>query len=451
MFRVQRLIVVDDADGRLRVVRGGKGDEEVAVGADPLGLLTRIAQALIGELPDRLQQTVARRPTTCSTCTRDLSTSGLSRSTTSRAAPPHTCSAASSAMLRRTAAWNRTRSCPSSRSWLHASVACSVLWVTADRLPRSRTRSASPSRDAISLGARAEVRAAASSRASGIPSQRHADLGHRRRGRLVEREVRGRASALARRTAVPTPAPPADRVVAGRARSGRASDSGTAPTRSGSRLANTITPGQPRNTSAVSRAHASSRCSQLSGPAACGGPPIARASATSAVSVQGIGTSSTTTVSGPTPVATIARIREHRTRGVAAAQLRRQPRTRAASCPRRPARSGSAAACAPSACAISAICVRGRRPFGPVGKIVDELDERLGVAKGGRVFLNKISPTTRPSCWGIALYSFVVVLATGVSCRSSSSRRRTGSCTRPTAPTCRCPEPSGCRPPTSRQ
>ena len=54
-------------------------------------------------------------------------------------------------------------------------------------------------------------------------------------------------------------------------------------------------------------------------------------------------------------------------------------------------------------------------PFGQVGKIVDELDDRLGVAKGGRVFLDKIFPDHWSFMLGeIALYSFVVLLATGV-------------------------------------
>ena len=39
-------------------------------------------------------------------------------------------------------------------------------------------------------------------------------------------------------------------------------------------------------------------------------------------------------------------------------------------------------------------------PFGQVGKIVDELDERLGVAKGGASSSTRSSPTTGPSCWG---------------------------------------------------
>src|SRR5271157_2345058 len=54
-------------------------------------------------------------------------------------------------------------------------------------------------------------------------------------------------------------------------------------------------------------------------------------------------------------------------------------------------------------------------PFGQVGKIVDELDDRLGVAKGGRVFLDKIFPDHWSFMLGeISLYSFIVVLATGV-------------------------------------
>ena len=54
-------------------------------------------------------------------------------------------------------------------------------------------------------------------------------------------------------------------------------------------------------------------------------------------------------------------------------------------------------------------------PFGPVGKIVDELDDRLGVAKGGRVLLDKIFPDHWSFMLGeISLYSFVVLLATGV-------------------------------------
>ena len=54
-------------------------------------------------------------------------------------------------------------------------------------------------------------------------------------------------------------------------------------------------------------------------------------------------------------------------------------------------------------------------PFGQVGKAVGELDERLGVAKGGRVFLDKIFPDHWSFMLGeISLYSFVVLLATGV-------------------------------------
>jgi ubiquinol-cytochrome c reductase cytochrome b subunit len=54
-------------------------------------------------------------------------------------------------------------------------------------------------------------------------------------------------------------------------------------------------------------------------------------------------------------------------------------------------------------------------PYGHVGKVVGELDDRLGVAKGGRVFLDKIFPDHWSFMLGeIALYSFVVLIATGV-------------------------------------
>jgi len=54
-------------------------------------------------------------------------------------------------------------------------------------------------------------------------------------------------------------------------------------------------------------------------------------------------------------------------------------------------------------------------PFGHVGKVVDELDDRLGVAKGGRVFLDKIFPDHWSFMLGeISLYSFIVLLATGI-------------------------------------
>ena len=54
-------------------------------------------------------------------------------------------------------------------------------------------------------------------------------------------------------------------------------------------------------------------------------------------------------------------------------------------------------------------------PYGHVGKLVDELDDRLGVAKGGRVLLDKIFPDHWSFMLGeIALYSFVVLIATGI-------------------------------------
>ncbi|MGP0029574.1 MAG: cytochrome b [Acidimicrobiales bacterium] len=54
-------------------------------------------------------------------------------------------------------------------------------------------------------------------------------------------------------------------------------------------------------------------------------------------------------------------------------------------------------------------------PYGHPGRIVNELDDRLGIAKGGRVFLDKIFPDHWSFMLGeISLYSFVVLLATGV-------------------------------------
>ncbi|HVB91410.1 MAG TPA: ubiquinol-cytochrome c reductase cytochrome b subunit [Acidimicrobiales bacterium] len=54
-------------------------------------------------------------------------------------------------------------------------------------------------------------------------------------------------------------------------------------------------------------------------------------------------------------------------------------------------------------------------PFGRVGNVVNELDDRLGVAKGGRVFLDKIFPDHWSFMLGeISLYSFVVIMVTGV-------------------------------------
>src|SRR5579875_2134610 len=54
-------------------------------------------------------------------------------------------------------------------------------------------------------------------------------------------------------------------------------------------------------------------------------------------------------------------------------------------------------------------------PYGRVGNVVKELDERFGVAKGGRVFLDKIFPDHWSFMLGeIALYSFIVLIATGI-------------------------------------
>ncbi len=56
-----------------------------------------------------------------------------------------------------------------------------------------------------------------------------------------------------------------------------------------------------------------------------------------------------------------------------------------------------------------------RGPYGRVGQVIEELDDRLGLAKGGRVFLDKIFPDHWSFMLGeIALYSFIVIIATGI-------------------------------------
>ena len=54
-------------------------------------------------------------------------------------------------------------------------------------------------------------------------------------------------------------------------------------------------------------------------------------------------------------------------------------------------------------------------PYGRLGTTLGELDDRLGVGRGGRAFLDKVFPDHWSFLLGeIALYSFVVLLATGV-------------------------------------
>jgi ubiquinol-cytochrome c reductase cytochrome b subunit len=54
-------------------------------------------------------------------------------------------------------------------------------------------------------------------------------------------------------------------------------------------------------------------------------------------------------------------------------------------------------------------------PYGRVGKTLGELDDRLGVAKGGRTFMDKIFPDHWSFMLGeIALYSFLILLVTGI-------------------------------------
>src|SRR5579863_4227327 len=56
---------------------------------------------------------------------------------------------------------------------------------------------------------------------------------------------------------------------------------------------------------------------------------------------------------------------------------------------------------------------RGR--YGRIGQMIEEIDDRLGVAKGGRTLLDKIFPDHWSFMLGeIALYSFVVLIATGI-------------------------------------
>jgi ubiquinol-cytochrome c reductase cytochrome b subunit len=53
--------------------------------------------------------------------------------------------------------------------------------------------------------------------------------------------------------------------------------------------------------------------------------------------------------------------------------------------------------------------------YGRVQQMVNELDDRVGIAKGGRVFLDKIFPDHWSFMLGeIALYSFVILVATGI-------------------------------------
>jgi ubiquinol-cytochrome c reductase cytochrome b subunit len=54
-------------------------------------------------------------------------------------------------------------------------------------------------------------------------------------------------------------------------------------------------------------------------------------------------------------------------------------------------------------------------PYGRVQQAINELDDRIGIAKGGRVLLDKIFPDHWSFMLGeIALYSFVVLVATGI-------------------------------------
>jgi ubiquinol-cytochrome c reductase cytochrome b subunit len=59
--------------------------------------------------------------------------------------------------------------------------------------------------------------------------------------------------------------------------------------------------------------------------------------------------------------------------------------------------------------------VTTRASNGPLARMIGEMDDRLGVARGGRIFMDKIFPDHWSFMLGeIALYSFVILLATGV-------------------------------------
>src|SRR5579875_2665027 len=83
-----------------------------------------------------------------------------------------------------------------------------------------------------------------------------------------------------------------------------------------------------------------------------------------------------------------------------------------------PSPQGQGAPVAPGASARGAPARRARAmrgPYGRLGQAVEELDERLGIARGLRVFLDKIFPDHWSFMLGeIALYSFIVLVATGI-------------------------------------
>ena len=64
---------------------------------------------------------------------------------------------------------------------------------------------------------------------------------------------------------------------------------------------------------------------------------------------------------------------------------------------------------------MSSTTKKSESPYGPIGDKLNELDDRLGVARGGRTLMDKIFPDHWSFMLGeIALYSFMVLLATGI-------------------------------------
>ena len=275
-----------------------------------------------------------------STVTRDLSTSRDTTAATGSDNPPaHTCSAASRANppANTDSRRNTARSSSASRSWLQSSVAANVACRSGTPWIRPvSVASASSSRAASSAAARCAILEAASSSASGMPSRRRQ---MRATGRAVAESSRNAGEAFpARSRNSCTESRRASRAgSAGSRRSGSSRD-GTRQTtspgrRRGSRLvASTATPAQRSSNAMANSAQAPSRCSQLS---------------SSTTILRSASCSTTAAVVGRAPVS--ARPRD----AAAAAGISRPSRTPdrstshtpAGSCPRRRARSMSAAVC----------------------------------------------------------------------------------------------------------
>ena len=160
--------VVGDGEGE--EVRAVRGRQQLAPPPPVRGSRGRTAG------PSPAAGTGTRRSSARRT-TNDLSTSLASRSSSSvrsSGGPPQIASSAGSVKLPANTDSRRSRICSRSvsRSWLHSRVARSVWCRVTPTGPCPSTDRASPSRWTISAGSRTAILAAASSRASGIPSSR---------------------------------------------------------------------------------------------------------------------------------------------------------------------------------------------------------------------------------------------------------------------------------------